>query len=42
MNDVYMGDDGYWYFDDEDDLPQGPFEDEDEADVARVRYLQTL
>lgn len=41
-NDVYQGDDAYWYFDDEDGIPQGPFEDEDEALTAYMRYAGHL
>lgn len=42
VSDIYLHDDGYYYFDDEDGIPQGPFEDEDQAEAAYLRYLQTI
>ncbi len=39
-DDVFEGNDGMWYFYDKDDMVQGPFEEEDLAFDAYVRYLQ--
>lgn len=41
MNSVYEETDGYWYFDDEDGIPQGPFEDKEQALQAYQRWAQT-